>query len=71
MDSDETPKPCGWSAVNQELKALEGKTDEASNACRAELLDELITWDMALQPCRRAMGQGGKRKPAAGEDGEK
>jgi hypothetical protein len=50
-----------WAEINREMKELEGKNDEASSARYAELLDELLCVDSALQPSRRAMGNA--RKP--------
>ena len=60
----------GLVAINAEMTALEGKTDEASEQRWRELLDDLINMDMGMGPARRAMCQGGKPKPRAEEGGQ-
>lgn len=47
--------------LNAEIKALEAKNDPASRERIDELVDELITLDMAMGPIRRAMGRPTKK----------
>jgi len=48
--------------VNKELVSLEGKDEEESEDRRTELIDELLTMDMALGPVRKAMIEAAKKK---------
>jgi hypothetical protein len=43
--------------LNAELKVLERKNDPVSRERYDELVDELITMDMAMGPIRRTMGR--------------
>jgi hypothetical protein len=46
-----------YSEVNEELKRLQGMTNQEAVDRSGELFEELITLDMALAPMRRAMGR--------------
>lgn len=63
--SDDPNAPTAWMgliASNNELESLKGNNDPVSRERIAALTDQLIAWDMAMGPARRAMGGGGKRK---------
>ncbi len=52
--------------LNSELKSLDFEKDPEARDRQAELLDELMTLDMALQPIRRQMGQARQDSSAGG-----
>jgi hypothetical protein len=55
--------------ITKELDSLQGKKDEEANEREAELLEELMTIDMALQPFRKTMGNAaGKGQKGDTED---